>query len=430
MKLELDNFIEQMNSSTSSNDKVEIIRHCSPLVRKVLYYTYNKMMQFNITPKVLEKKNNLCNQYTKFESIFGLLNSLNQKRITGNKAIEEVNGFLFKNPELKEIFYLILERNLKLRVSSKLINRAIPNLIPEFNVALANTYNEKTRKKVDLDNDVWFMSRKLDGVRCLVFVNEKGKAKSFSRQGKTFSTLSTLEKEIESLGVKNVIYDGELCIVDQDGNEDFQTVMKEIGRKDHDITNCLFQLFDMIPSEIFYKGESNTGTLSQRLNVLSNILERKKLKNIKLLEQTPVTSFEELEKLSQKAFDKDWEGLMIRKNDVYKGKRSDDILKIKEFHDNEYIVKDVMFGPLRYVKEGKEVEEEMLSGVLIEHKGFDVRVGSGFTIDQRKEIFKDPSLILNKTITVQYFEETKNQEGGVSLRFPVVKVIHGEQRNY
>ena len=72
----------------------------------------------------------------------------------------------------------------------------------------------------------------------------------------------------------------------------------------------------------------------------------------------------------------------------------------------------------------------MLSGVLIEHKGFDVRVGSGFTIDQRKEIFKDPSLILNKTITVQYFEETKNQEGGVSLRFPVVKVIHGEQRNY
>ena len=104
MKLELDNFIEQMNSSTSSNDKVEIIRHCSPLVRKVLYYTYNKMMQFNITPKVLEKQSNLCNQYTRFESIFELLNSLNQKRITGNKAIEEVNGFLFKNPELKEIF--------------------------------------------------------------------------------------------------------------------------------------------------------------------------------------------------------------------------------------------------------------------------------------------------------------------------------------
>ena len=37
--------------------------------------------------------------------------------------------------------------------------------------------------------------------------------------------------------------------------------------------------------------------------------------------------------------------------------------------------------------------------------------------------------IVGKTITVQYFEETKNQEGGISLRFPTVKIVHGEKRD-
>ena len=72
----------------------------------------------------------------------------------------------------------------------------------------------------------------------------------------------------------------------------------------------------------------------------------------------------------------------------------------------------------------------MLSGVAIEHKGNTVRVGSGFTIDQRRHLFKNPHDILGKTITVQYFEESKNQLGEYSLRFPVIKVIHGNKRKY
>ena len=45
-------------------------------------------------------------------------------------------------------------------------------------------------------------------------VDEKGQARSYSRAGKQFHTLSLVEKEIESLGVKNVVFDGEMCIVD------------------------------------------------------------------------------------------------------------------------------------------------------------------------------------------------------------------------
>lgn len=419
-----------MNNSTSTNDKVETMRHVSKNIRKVLYYTYNPFIQFNITNKVLDKRKDLISDENIFDNIFDLLDALNDRRITGHKAIKETNRFILDNPDYKDMLSLVLDRNLKIRVSTKLINKACPGLIPTFNVALANKYDDKTKKKVDFKNSNWFVSRKLDGVRCLIFVDCNGNTTSYARSGKQFYTLSKVEEEIKSLGVKNVVYDGELCIVDENGNEDFQSIMKEIGRKDHTIQKCLFQVFDFIPYEIFNKGSSKTGKFSQRLLALKNVLSNKSLVSVSMLSQTPVTSFEELEALSVNATENGWEGLMLRKDSTYQGKRSNDILKVKTFFDNEYIVQDTFFGPIRYIKEGVEVEEEMLSGISIVHKDNVVRVGSGFTIDQRKHFYSNPKEIIGKTITVQYFEESQNQNGQFSLRFPVIKVIHGNEREY
>ena len=419
-----------MNNSTSTNDKVETMRHVSKNIRKVLYYTYNPFIQFNITNKLLNKRKDLTSDSSTFDNIFDLLNALNDKRITGHSAIKETNRFILDNPEYKDMLALILNRNLKLRVSTKLINKACPGLIPTFNVALANKYDDKTKKKVDFLNSNWFVSRKLDGVRCLIFVDSNGNTTSYARSGKQFHTLLKVEEEIKALGVKNVVYDGELCIVDKEGNEDFQSVMKEIGRKDHTIQNCLFQVFDFIPYEIFNKGVSKTGTFSQRLTALKNALSCNITEMVTMLEQTPVSSFEDLEALSLKATEMGWEGLMLRKDSVYQGKRSNDILKVKTFFDNEYVVQDAFFGPIRYINEGLEVEENMLSGVSIIHKGNIVRVGSGFTIEQRKYFCSRPEEIVGKTITVQYFEESKNQNEQFSLRFPVIKVIHGNERSF
>ena len=104
------------------------------------------------------------------------------------------------------------------------------------------------------------------------------------------------------------------------------------------------------------------------------------------------------------------------------------MLKVKKFFDDEYQVVNAEMGPFRYVLNGKETEETMLSCVMINHKGYTVRVGSGFSIEQRQEFYKNPEKILGKLITVQYFEETKNQDGGLSLRFPTFKILHGSAR--
>jgi DNA ligase-1 len=149
---------------------------------------------------------------------------------------------------------------------------------------------------------------------------------------------------------------------------------------------------------------------------------------LSVLDQEFIADDEHFAEWIEKAKEYGWEGLMLRADEPYKGKRSKDLLKFKSFFDDEYEVVDVEMGPFRYVKDSKETEENMLSCVTIKHKGYNVRVGSGFSIEQRQDFYKNPNKILGKVITVQYFEESKNQDGGLSLRFPTFKVLHGLSR--
>ena len=119
---------------------------------------------------------------------------------------------------------------------------------------------------------------------------------------------------------------------------------------------------------------------------------------------------------------------MARKNSGYEGTRTKKLLKLKEFHDAEYKVVDLIMGHQRIIENGQEVSEEVLSAVVIEHRGNRVKVGSGFTIDERRYYYENPQEIKDSTITVTFFEETQDQHGNYSLRFPVFKTCHGAQR--
>tara|TARA_R110000803_G_scaffold62251_2_gene122495 strand:- start:170 stop:1432 length:1263 start_codon:yes stop_codon:yes gene_type:complete len=415
-----------MAETSSVLDKVQILEATDFTTRRVLYWTYNKYKQFHVGPDNIKKRKDLVAETCDYLDLFDLLEDLNGRVITGHDAISQVNAYIRDNPENEELVHLILDRNLKIRASEKLINRACDNLIPTFDVALAASYDEKMEKKVDFERQSWMVSRKLDGVRCLMIVDENGKATSWARSGKQFQTLQKVEEEIESLGMKSVVFDGEMCILDENGDEDFQNCMKQIRRKDHTITNGQYQTFDLIDLPDFQQGTSDD-TFFTRLGRLRDVVGDD-AKMISVLHQEQISDNDHFQEWRQRSQDADWEGLMLRLDVPYKGKRSKDILKVKLMHDAEYRVKDTAFGPFRYVVSGREVEEEMLSAVMIEHRGNTVRVGSGFTIEQRQHYFKHPEDIVGKIITTQYFEETKSQQGTFSLRFPVVKVIHGDER--
>ena len=339
--------------------------------------------------------------------------------------------------EYEDLIHSIIDKDLKTRTGAKVINKAFPGLIPEFNVALAQNYEPKLASFGEDSKETWYASRKLDGVRCLAVVDDEGRCKLYSRMGKEFTTLDKVKEAIEATNIINTVFDGEICLIDKDGNEDFQGVMKQLRRKDHQIENPVFMIFDMIHKLDFEAGKQRfDGHLSDRLHKLRTFINYDMSEHannfhlgttLRYLEQYIITDSRHFDKWAQMANDNNWEGFMLRKDVPYEGKRSKNLLKVKTFHDAEYEVLGWDIDNHEVVRDGKSESMTMLSQVWIEHKGYMVKVGSGFTQDQRLQ-YMDGSIV-GKTITVQYFEETNNQDGGISLRFPTVKHIYDNERD-
>jgi len=428
----IQDFVDRLKSTNSTNDKIDIIKEYEEdyIIEKTLKYTYSPFKQFHLTSATV-KKNKKLELREGYNDLFYLLDALSKRTITGHDAIQYTKGYVNGMEDWqKDLVFCILDKNLKTRTGADLINKAIPKCVPTFKVALANSY-DKQKSKVDFNEQTWFASQKLDGVRCLAMVDENGKCNFYSRQGKTFDTLDVLKNEIESLNLCNVVFDGEICIVDDNGVENFQGIMKEIKRKDHTIKNPKYKVFDYLTLEEF-DNQVSKRTLSDRLTtfnmIYSEFVSFYCPYSIDKLEQWKVKSEEHFQELAELATKNNWEGLILRKDCEYKGKRSNDLLKVKKFFDEEYVVKSIETSIHRIIVDGLEVEEEMLSNVVIEHKGCDVGVGSGFNQEERRLYFNNPESIIGKTITVQYFEETLNQDGCHSLRFPVVKHVYENGR--
>ena len=425
MSLRLEKFINKMRSTSSGKEKIEIIKDSSPFIHKALEYTYNPFKQFYVTSKTCIKNSDLCGSGMSLD-LFELLDKLNTREVTGHDAIKLVNRFASNYPRTSsELIYNIIDKDLKIRTGAKVINKAFPGLIPEFNVALAQNYEPKLASFGENVTEKWYASRKLDGVRCLAIVDVQGNCRLYSRMGKEFTTLDKVKSAIEATGIINTVFDGEICILDKDGNEDFQSVMKEIRRKDHQIENPMFMMFDMLHISQF-NNKKSTDTLGTRLHKLRS-WQLGCENTLRCLDQSVITDERHFDKWAQMAGDNNWEGFMLRKDVGYEGKRSKNLLKVKTFHDAEYEVVDCDVSPMSVVRDGKEAQEVMLAQVYIEHKGHRVKVGSGFSQEQRIKYMTED--IVGKTITVQYFEETHNDKGGISLRFPTVKHIYESRRD-
>ena len=466
-------FIERINKSNSMLDKHSALAEYKDdeHIQRVLKYTYDPYMKYYVTPDNLEKNNGMLEPHG-ISDMFQMLDDLNARKYTGNIAISRVNSYIADNFLHKDVIYAVLDRNLKINMGASEINKVFPGLIPEFDVALAKTFdremlepNKKGKRKVDFENETWYASHKLDGCRCLCIIDLNGNVSFKSRKGHDFNTLDVLKKEIEKWELRDVVLDGEMCIMDAAGNEDFQAIMREITRKDHTISHPRYNVFDMLTIEEFEAGEGNT-PLSTRLNNLKFMVmvgQQKSGNNslVNVLSQGIVKSKAHLDSLLEVVAKNGWEGLMLRKDVGYEGKRTSNLLKLKDMKDAEYEVvgletdsitgifyrdcmygKDVYFdfdGEYRYVETGKRVYDdnlvesysdtrEMVSKLVIVHKGNPVGVGSGLSMRQRLEWHADNSKIIGKTVTIQYFQETE-VDGRMSLRFPVLKHKYDGERD-
>lgn len=429
---QISKMVKDVAATTARKQKLSLLEKHADCV-KIHLYTNNPFWQYYVSSTRVKKTMSnvdIRSQGKNAKNIFHLLDLLKTREVTGNAALGTVCNFVTVNKKYESLIYSILDKNLKIRCGTATINAVFPKLVPEFPVALAENITDVPESQIDFENDRWYALRKFDGVRVIAMV-KNGNVEFRSREGNAFVTLQILENIINAFDLKeDIIFDGELCIFEND-REDFKKAVSEIKKKSGMITNPRYVIFDTLTFEEF-KSKTSERIYSQRLDSLRKVLKGKKHEPyLGIVECIEIVNEKHLEKLKETATKKEWEGLILRKDCEYEGKRSNSMVKIKKFQTEEFKVIDTETGPFRIVVEGKEETIETLTAVIIklDDEGNTCSVGSGFTLEERKKYYKKPKEIVGKIIGVQFFERSKDRTGKPSLRFPVFVANYGDKRD-
>lgn len=423
----------QIQNTAGTNAKKEILKNnMSPTLRLIFEDTYGPQKYYikMFVPDGEYGDLSIDNDYGTFHCA---LVDLVTRKVTGDAAHRHLQKTVaLYDYESQEILYKIIDRNLKIGISLDNFLDVIGEKETKFEVALAENLNKA--KGVNPIDGTYFISRKLDGVRCICYINKRPDYVAIqfvSRQGKTFTTLDNLAAHVSyfmrCVPDGNWVLDGEICVMDENGNENFHGLMKEVTRKNHTIENPRYNVFDILTLDEF-EGKVTSRPFSERNDMLRR-LQDCNYTEVSVLDQERVTSQEVLDHWVATAKENGWEGCMLRKDVPYKRGRSKDLLKIKGMQDAEYEVIGVETGKATY-NEGGHKEFDVASALYIKHKDNIVKVGSGLSKEQRLRWFDHPEEIIGKIITVQYFEETQDSKTKeYSLRFPVLKCVYEDGRN-
>jgi DNA ligase-1 len=426
----LKDFVREMNETNSSSDKKEVLKK-HEYIKDLLKLIYDPKIQFGITSKFyLKQEPKLAlSFFTPSATDIVTFLSLLQEENSRTTLCEIVYKYIQENLVYRDLILKIIDKNLKCQIDTKSINSVFPNLIPSFDIALG--YPVKDEGNFDFNTENWLASRKLDGVR-LIVESKEDKISFYSKEGNRFTSLSKLipfVQELKSLVKRDFILDGECCIIKENGEEDFTSVVGEIKRKNFTIENPKYCIFDFLTMEEFRSGSSDT-ILSDRITDFSNIYQSMiNTQYTSLVDQIKIVNHDHLNSLKDLASGLNWEGLILRKDTTYKGKRSNDLLKIKEYNDLELLCLDIEYGPIPHLIKGKKQDIHTVSNLLFSYKGFPLSVGSGLNEELRSKIKAHPSIVIGKEVTIRYFRESKNQDGGLSLRWPRIKHIWGKKRD-
>ena len=271
---------------------------------------------------------------------------------------------------------------------------------------LAHKYNED---KADYPA---FIQPKLDGVRCLF--SAKG---AFSRTGNQFMNVMHIEKALEPLFAKypNIVVDGELY--NHGLKDDFEKIISLV-RKQKPTVQDIVEASQMTQYHIYDIASMEYATYTDR-NLF--ILAESCFKNKYCIQVTPTklaTDFDDAQKYHEKNLKAGYEGSIYRTpSGKYKGTRSWDLMKFKDFHDAEATI-------INY-EVGKGKREGTLGKFIMEDEHgnvFGCPPGKGYDYKEMANLLDNIHDYIGQVATFTYFERTK----AGSYRHPLFKCL----RNY
>lgn len=410
--------INDLRGTTKSTEKTAILKENkdNELLQKVLFYTLDSFKKYKISEKTFETYGCLQSSYS---DIFTLLDVLSANNINDNLKNEAVGFVNSADEKLQDLFKCMLIKDLRIGIAEKGINKVFKDLIPTFSCMLSESIF-KNNNMQRVQGKEFIITQKLDGNRILG-VKANGKTTFYTRQGKEIDGLVELEEDFK-LFPDNMVLDGEILLANDKGlnsDELFRATMKEC-RKKGEKHNLYFNAFDLVTLEGFGKGIDTT-PCAQRKENLHNLIETN---NFTHIVEVPILykgrDLDKIDEYLQLAISKGQEGCMVNLCDApYEGKRVKTQLKVKAMNEIDLRVVGVF--------EGEGNFKHTLGGITVafEHEGgnYTVGVGSGFSKEDRELYWAHPELIVRKIARIQYFEVSKNTDGGYSLRFPVFKGV-------
>ena len=278
--------------------------------------------------------------------------------------------------------------------------------VENIKAMLAHKYNED---KADYPA---FIQPKLDGVRCLF--TAKG---AFSRADNQFMNVEHIEQALKPFFAKNptAVLDGELY--NHGLKDDFEKIISLVKKK-KPTDNDRAEAAELVQYHIYDVASMTIGTYTDRYLF---ILAEKSLKNkacLQIIDNNLVLDFDDAVVMHKKNLKLGYEGSMYRTpSGKYKGTRSWDLMKFKDFHDAEAHI-------IGY-EEGKGKREGTLGKFIMQDDDgneFGCPPGKGYNYKALANILENIHDYIGQYATFTYFERTK----AGSYRHPHYKAI----RNY
>lgn len=407
---------DDLKSNSSRLKKESIIKDAknNAAFSEVLKFVLNPYITTGLSDKKITKKVAIVAP-VELHSFIEALEYLKKNNTGMDEVIASIQRFIRDRvPDMAEFYQSIFTKSIKVGVGATTVNKVYGReFIPQFEVMLADKY---------FDNAEWVEGKKftitlkLDGIRC-VAIKRDGKVRFFSRQGQEILGLIELQKELEAVAKESFVLDGELIIDGPGTSADQYKVTTQVVRTDGDKLGVSYYTFDVLEVEEFEKQKCETPyilrrqTLEQLFKFLNHVIPLRALYNgadTKMI-------FNLLEMVRKR----NQEGVMVNINDaMYDFKRTKNLLKVKVMQDVDLAITGF--------EEGSGRLEGTLGRINVDYKGNILGVGGGFSDEQRKWFWENKDTLIGRIISVQYFEETQNANGGLSLRFPVFKELREE----
>ena len=395
-----------LKSTSGRKDKIKILTDNKGSIMEFLLDTaFNPMLTYGVIKfndkKVRREKSPTLNE------LVTLRQTLVTREVTGHAAIELLEKTLCcEDGLIRKWLSKIFQKNAIIGISAKTINLVYKELIPEFEVGLCTSHD--VREKV-LPKGTWLIEPKLDGLRCLSFINYKGEVTFLSRNGKELYNLGRIKEQIESLKLKDVVLDGELK--DADWNESMS--ITKSSKTDKDNSKLIFHVFDRLKM-VSWDNQVSSDLLMRKQNLENDIIEDKD--NLKKVKYEFIYSWEEGKEAYDNLLKEGYEGAVLKKvGSNYPFGRGNNWLKWKP--EETYDIR------ITGVEEGKGRNEGRLGQFICDLNGVQVQCGGGFSDQQREHYWENRKEMIGVIIEVKCQEKTKDG----SLRFPVFVKERGDK---